>query len=149
MRICCATSGLSSMLSLTMRTAPLAARTAFSRIGPSCLHGPHHGAQKSTTTGCSNDASTTSVIKVAVVTSWIGAAAAAPSPAPPPIIISSAIPASSPGFSDNMDIGERDDKRRGAPCSIRALRNVGDARRVAARVEEANEIGGGGPGGGG
>ncbi len=28
-----------------MRTAPLVARTIFSRIGPNCLHGPHHGAQ--------------------------------------------------------------------------------------------------------
>ena len=63
-----------------MRTAPLAARTAFSRIGPSCLHGPHQGAQKSTTTGASKEASTTSVMKVAVVTSLT---AAGPAPAPP------------------------------------------------------------------
>src|SRR5579862_4091121 len=80
MRICCATSGFSSMLSLTIRTAPLAARTTFSRIGPNCLHGPHHGAQKSTMTGWSNEASTTSAMKFAVVTSAIGAAA------PPPLI---------------------------------------------------------------
>src|SRR5579864_7307951 len=142
MRICCATSGLSSMLSLTMRTAPLAARTAFSRIGPSCLQGPHHGAQKSTTTGCSNDASTTSAIKVSVVTSLIGAAAAAPLPAPPPIITSSAIPASLPGFADNMATPERDDKRRGAPPSILALRDIDNARWVAAGIEKADEIAG-------
>src|SRR5881398_1423241 len=78
MRICCAISGFSSMLSLTMRTAPLVARTVFSRIGPSCLHGPHHGAQKSTTTGASKDPSTTSAMKFAVVTSLTGAA-----PVPP------------------------------------------------------------------
>ncbi len=61
-----------------MRTAPLAARTVFSRIGPSCRHGPHHGAQKSTMTGVSNEPSTTSVMKVAVVTSLTGVAAAPP-----------------------------------------------------------------------
>src|SRR5215510_5046307 len=66
------------MLSFTMRTAPLVARTVFSRIGPSCLHGPHHGAQKSTTTGASKDPSTTSAMKFAVVTSFTGAA-----PVPP------------------------------------------------------------------
>src|SRR5579885_3344780 len=82
MRICCATSGISSMLSLTMRTAPLALRTTFSRIGPNCLHGPHHGAQKSTMTGWSNEASTTSAMKSAVVTSLIGGGADAPLPPP-------------------------------------------------------------------
>ena len=30
---------------------PPAAFTALSRYGPSCLHGPHQGAQKSTNTG--------------------------------------------------------------------------------------------------
>src|SRR5262249_32177877 len=85
MRICCAISGFSSMLSLTIRTAPFVARTVFSRIGPSCLHGPHQGAQKSTMTGAANDPSTTSAIKVAVVTSFTGAAAV------PPIIVSLAI----------------------------------------------------------
>src|SRR6185437_8893217 len=85
MRICCAISRFSSMFSLTMRTAPLAALTVFSRIGPNCLHGPHHGAQKSTTTGRSNEASTTSAIKFAVVTSLTSAAPAAPLPATPNI----------------------------------------------------------------
>src|SRR5271168_2161775 len=78
MRICCAISGFSSILSLTIRTAPLVARTVFSRIGPSCLQGPHQGAQKSTTTGASNEPSTTSAMKLAVVTSFTGAAAAPP-----------------------------------------------------------------------
>ncbi len=41
----------------------------FSRIGPSVLHGPHHSAQRSTTTGTERDRSTTSVGKVASVTS--------------------------------------------------------------------------------
>ena len=39
------------MFILTSLTLPLAAWTAFSRIGVSCLHGPHHGAQKSISTG--------------------------------------------------------------------------------------------------
>src|SRR5262249_33924862 len=66
MRICCASSGFSSMLILTKRTAPRASRTAFSSIGPSCLQGPHQGAQKSTTTAASWEASITSAMKVAV-----------------------------------------------------------------------------------
>src|SRR6266404_62007 len=73
MRICWAICGFSSMLTLTIRTAPPVARTVFSRIGPSCLHGPHQGAQKSTITGASKEPSTTSVMKVAVVTSLKGA----------------------------------------------------------------------------
>jgi hypothetical protein len=38
------------------------------------LHGPHHGAQKSTSTGTLADVSTTSVMKVSAVTtvvSWL------------------------------------------------------------------------------
>src|SRR5215470_14649981 len=78
MRICWAIWGFSSMLTLTIRTAPLLARTVFSRIGPSCLHGPHHGAQKSTMTGVSNEPSTTSAMKLALLTSFTGVAAVPP-----------------------------------------------------------------------
>jgi len=91
-----------------MRTAPLAAFTAFSRIGPNCLHGPHHGAQKSTMIGWSNEASTTSVIKVAVVTSLTTAAAVGP----PPISASSGMFVSQSAYPDNMATPARDDKRR-------------------------------------
>src|SRR5262249_3026004 len=66
MRICCAISGFSSMLTLTSLTAPLASRTAFSSAGVSCLQGPHHGAQKSTTTGTWRDASMTSAMKPSI-----------------------------------------------------------------------------------
>src|SRR5947207_2833529 len=48
------------MFTLTSLTAPLASLTAFSSNGPSCLHGPHQGAQKSTITGTSMEASITS-----------------------------------------------------------------------------------------
>ena len=64
MRSCCAISGFSSTLTLTSRTLPLAARTTFSRMGVSCLQGPHHGAQKSTITGVCIDAWMTSWAKV-------------------------------------------------------------------------------------
>src|SRR5215475_7348990 len=46
---------------LTSFTAPLASRTTFSIIGCSVLHGPHHGAQKSTITGTVREASSTSL----------------------------------------------------------------------------------------
>src|SRR5229473_2851283 len=61
--------GCSSIFILTSLTAPLAERTALSRVGVSCLHGPHHGAQKSTRTGCRRDSSITSFLKVCVVVS--------------------------------------------------------------------------------
>ena len=61
--------GCSSMFILTSLTLPLAAFTAFSRTGVSCLHGPHHGAQKSTSTGWRLDSSMTSLTKVCVVVS--------------------------------------------------------------------------------
>src|SRR5262245_38093567 len=73
MRNCCAISGFSSMFTLTRRTLPLASVTARSSRGVSCLHGPHHGAQKSTMTGVSMDASSTSAANVASDESLISA----------------------------------------------------------------------------
>ena len=72
MRICAASSWFSSTLILTSRTMPAASRTSFSSIGPSCLHGPHQGAQKSTITGVCMEASITSAMKLAVSESLIG-----------------------------------------------------------------------------
>src|SRR5579863_3586923 len=69
--------GCSSMFILTSLTLPLAALTTFSRIGVSCLHGPHHGAQKSTSTGWRFDSSITSLTKVCVVVSLTDASAVA------------------------------------------------------------------------
>ncbi len=57
---------------LTRRTLPLASFTAFSSAGVRVLQGPHHGAQKSTMTGTSFEASITSAMKVASVPSLIG-----------------------------------------------------------------------------
>src|SRR5690606_29706891 len=64
-----AISGLSSELTLTSLTLPANSAATFSMIGPSMRQGPHHGAQKSTTTGCAFEASRTSRSNVAVVTS--------------------------------------------------------------------------------
>src|SRR6516165_7951532 len=72
--------GCLSMSILTSFTLPLAARTTFSNTGPSCLHGPHHSAQKSTSTGWRLDSSITSLTKVWVVVSLTTLLGAAPSP---------------------------------------------------------------------
>ena len=64
------------MFILTSLTLPLAARTAFSRIGVSWRQGPHHGAQKSISTGWRFDSSMTSFTKVWVVVSLIRSGAA-------------------------------------------------------------------------
>jgi hypothetical protein len=69
MPICPGIAGCSSIFILTSFTLPLAARTAFSSTGVSWRHGPHHGAQKSISTGWRRDSSMTSFTKVWVVVS--------------------------------------------------------------------------------
>src|ERR1700683_4411856 len=69
--------GCSSMFILSSFTLPLAALTVFSRTGVSCLHGPHQGAQKSTSTGWRFDSSITSLTKVCVVVSLADVSAVA------------------------------------------------------------------------
>jgi len=64
-------SGFLSMSILTSLTLPLAALTAFSSVGVSCLHGPHQGAQKSTSTGWRFDSSITSFMNDRVSVSLI------------------------------------------------------------------------------
>src|ERR1041384_672711 len=59
------------MSTLTSLTLPLAAATARSSAGPSWRHGPHQVAQKSTITGVSREASSTSAAKLASVASLI------------------------------------------------------------------------------
>ena len=68
--------GCSSMFILTSLTLPLAALTTFSSTGVSCLQGPHHGAQKSTSTGWRFDSSMTSLTKLWVVVSLMRPSAA-------------------------------------------------------------------------
>ena len=75
--------GCSSIFILTSLALPLAAFTTFSSTGVSCLQGPHHGAQKSTSTGRRLDSSITSLTKVWVVVSAITLSAVAAA-APPP-----------------------------------------------------------------
>ena len=67
---------------LASLTLPLADFTAFSRIGVSCLQGPHQGAQKSTSTGWRLDSSITSFMKPCVVVSITTLSAAAVIPPP-------------------------------------------------------------------
>ena len=64
-----ARSGFSSVSIFARTTLPSRALAAFSSAGPSCLHGPHQGAQKSTTTGTSLDRLTTSASNWASLTS--------------------------------------------------------------------------------
>src|SRR3984885_14007718 len=57
------------MFILTRVTLPFESATAFSNTGASCLQGPHQGAQKSTSTGWRVEATITSALNEAVVTS--------------------------------------------------------------------------------
>src|SRR5689334_4712636 len=70
------------MLILTSFTAPLAAFTTFSIAGCNCLHGPHHGAQKSTITGTVREASSTSLANLVWSLSLMRSAGAACGAAP-------------------------------------------------------------------
>jgi hypothetical protein len=65
MRSACEMYGASSVLSLARRKAPFHSAASFSRTGPSWRHGPHQGAQKSTTTGRVFDFSMTCASKSA------------------------------------------------------------------------------------
>ena len=68
------------MFILASLTLPLAAFTAFSSTGVSCLQGPHQGAQKSTSTGWFLDSSITSFMKPCVVVSLTASAGAVTTP---------------------------------------------------------------------
>src|SRR5690606_32796391 len=56
-----------SVLTFTKRTLPLRSSATSSKIGAKLRHGPHHGAQKSTTTGRSSFSSLSSVSPVALI----------------------------------------------------------------------------------
>jgi hypothetical protein len=64
-----ASSCSASTSTLTSSTMPSRFAISVSIAGPSARHGPHHAAQKSTTTGSSCERSITSCWNVAVVTS--------------------------------------------------------------------------------
>ena len=76
-RSACAMRGLASTSILASTHAPLPSTASFSSIGESCLHGPHHSAHRSITTGVRNERSSTSVWNVASVTSMTVTAAGA------------------------------------------------------------------------
>src|SRR3546814_11889153 len=64
-----ATCGLVSTSTFASTTLPSVSAITFSMIGPSALHGPHHSAQRSTTTRTDFERSITCVAQVASVTS--------------------------------------------------------------------------------
>src|SRR5450432_3520851 len=74
------------MFILTSLTLPPESATAFSRAGANCLHGPHQGAQKSTSTGWRAEAAMTSCPKEAAVTSFTAEAVPPLKPLPLDII---------------------------------------------------------------
>src|SRR5262245_6048068 len=139
------------MLSLTSLTTPLAARTAFSRTGVNCRQGPHQGAQKSTRTGTSREASTTSRMKSLVVVFLMRSASAVPAPSErigvsmpllthprgsQPYIVAGGkaklaarpiLPEDGPRMAVWQRLRQRSGERK-------------DARLVAARADEAEEI---------
>src|SRR5215203_5728281 len=86
MRSCWASIWFLSMSILTSFTAPLASLTTFSIIGCSVLHGPHHGAQKSTMTGTVREASITSLANLVWSLSLMRSAGAACGAAPCSIV---------------------------------------------------------------
>src|SRR3546814_20841144 len=118
-----ATWGLVSTSTFASTTFPSVSAITFSMIGPSVLHGPHHSAQRSTTTGTDFERSTTSVAKVASVTSIaIGGAlllfgAWSPPPTGGDTLCHQATRAP-PGGWDARDQGDRDRKSDGAGKSV-------------------------------
>src|SRR5579863_8304001 len=120
------------MFILTSLTLPAESATAFSSTGASCLHGPHHGAQKSTSTGWRAEAAITSCPKDAVVTSFT-AEAGAPPPEPVPIAISP-----SPSV-ESASRGRTWGGARGSAISRGAQRN--NDGFVAHGAQECDEIG--------
>src|SRR3712207_8352847 len=65
----CASAGLASTSTLASTQEPPPSAARRSSTGDSCLHGPHHSAHRSRTTGTWKERSSTSVWNVASVTS--------------------------------------------------------------------------------
>src|SRR5437660_1939138 len=139
MPICLETAGCSSMFILTSFTLPVAARTTFSRIGVSCLQGPHQGAQKSISTGWRLDSSITSFTKVCVVVSLIRPSAAAVAV---PASCNILFPPVAPAFETPMYRITWCPWRRLQSSSRRRrrLRDRRDAGRMAGRVKEFDQV---------
>src|SRR5712691_7247813 len=128
--------GCLSLSILTSLTLPLAALTAFSSTGVSCLQGPHHPAQKSTSTGWRLDSSITSLTKVWVVVSFTASLTAAVS------LLNMVIafrPSSKPR-SCRIKWCRRGCLQSGILSSVARARQLYDPRRVAGRVEELEEV---------
>src|SRR5947209_16037145 len=128
------------MFILARLTLPLAAFTAFSSTGVSCLHGPHQGAQKSTSTGWRFDSSMTSFMKACVVVSLTRSAVAAPPSCSIVIGFSNSAKCPVP-CRINWLSGRRMQRRCAA--SLRFVRRAGhrlDAWVVAGPAQELDEV---------
>src|SRR5687767_7589707 len=123
--------GCSSMFILTSLTFPPAALTAFSITGVSCLHGPHHGAQKSTSTGCLADSAITSWRNPAVVVSLTRLSAAA---------ALSASMRTSRRLIRELEYASRWDGGRALASRERRLRQRRHTGRVSTAVQELDEV---------
>src|SRR5215475_3279363 len=127
----------SSMLTFTRRTLPLCARTTFSRMGVSCLQGPHQGAQKSTSTGRCREASSTSLVKVATV-AFLTRSPAAGGAAPPGLPNPNTMFLSTLLARDACVV--RFETHRPAPSAAGGYRHGKDARLVPAGTKEKDEV---------
>src|SRR6185312_2073572 len=137
MPICPGMSGCLSMSILASFTLPLAPRTAFSSTGVSCLHGPHHVAQKSTSTGWRFDSSMTSAMKACVVVSLtrVSAAAAAPpfcNMLPLQTLAVAQVPSTKWSFAWRMQSALQNFGRRAG--------NALNARFVSGRLQEFHQV---------
>src|SRR5215471_8438285 len=121
--------GCLSISILTSFTLPLAARTTFSSTGPSCLHGPHHSAQKSTSTGWRLDSSITSLTKVCVVVSLTTLLGAAASPLCN-IVMSFVLRPCHPHRAPSAVSSDRLSRSIGAPCRSRLSRRAHPAPKT-------------------
>src|SRR5262245_20688689 len=121
--------GCLSISILTSLTLPLAARTTFSKTGPSCLHGPHHSAQKSTSTGWRLDSSITSLTKVWVVVSLTTLLGAAASPLCN-IVMSFVLRPCHPHRPRSAVSSYRLSRSLGAPCRSRLSRRAHPAPKT-------------------
>src|SRR5215218_3395723 len=111
---CAEICGFSSVLSLTTLRSSRSALIS-SRIGATMRHGPHHGAQKSTSTGVS--ASRTSAWKLVSVTSLMlpAMSAVAPVAGGRKVASESIVPGSGRSVTDRKLPGQRQEKPRRDP----------------------------------
>src|ERR1700752_5218230 len=130
--------GCLSMSILTSFTLPFAPFTAFSSTGPSCLHGPHHSAQKSTSTGWRRDSSITSFMKPCVVVSLTRPSAGFAPKSCSDIVFPWPVSAGTLNCPNYMGQGASDCNRSWNPSG--GLRHPLDPRRMPRRLQEFDQV---------